>query len=140
MPRLTRWFVKAALIYFVAALLISILMQAPGVRTTPAHAVIWPTYLHLFIVGWITQLIFGVALWLFPRYSANRPRGSERLGWWSFGLLNLGLLLRAIGEQWHLLGGGGGTGAGGVLVGAAVLQAGAGWAFVVNTWPRIRER
>jgi heme/copper-type cytochrome/quinol oxidase subunit 1 len=138
MPRLTRWFVKAALIYFVAALLISILMQAPGVRTDPVNAVMWPTYLHLFIVGWITQLIFGVAFWLFPRYSADRPRGSERLGWWSFGLLNLGLLLRTIGEPWHLLGGG--TEAGGFLVGAAVLQAGAGWAFVVNTWPRIRER
>ena len=25
------------------------------------------TYLHLLVVGWITQIIFGVAFWLFPR-------------------------------------------------------------------------
>ena len=97
---------------------------------------LWPTYVHLLVVGWLTQLIFGVAYWMFPRYSAERPRGSERLSWITFALLNLGLLLRAIAEPWHALAGRGA----GLLVGSAVLQVLAGWTFVWNTWPRIRER
>lgn len=136
MPPLTRWFVKAALVYLVAALILGILLQAEPVRTIPALAVAWPTYLHLLVVGWLTQLIFGVAFWLFPRYSADLPRGSDRLGWASFVLLNVGLLLRIVGEPWAALGGDAGL----LLVSSAVAQLLAGWAFVGNTWPRIKER
>jgi hypothetical protein len=42
--------------------------------TSPAlGALLWPTYLHLLVLGWLTQLIFGVAFWMFPRYSARNP-------------------------------------------------------------------
>ena len=92
--------------------------------------------LHLLVVGWITQVIFGVAYWMFPRYSAQRPRGSERLGWITFGSLNAGVLLRVVGEPRHALG----EATAGVLVASALLQLLAGWTFVLNTWPRIRER
>jgi hypothetical protein len=88
------------------------------------------------VVGWLTQLIFGVAFWLFPRFSAALPRGSEALGWASFILLNLGLLLRIVGEPWLALGGNTGS----LLVASAVAQLLGGWAFVANTWPRIKER
>jgi hypothetical protein len=81
-------------------------------------------------------VIFGVAYWMFPRYSAERPRGHERLGWAAFLLLNGGLVLRVAAEPYHALGRGGG----GVLVASALLQLLAGWAFVLNTWPRVRER
>ena len=73
---------------------------------------------------------------MFPRYSAERTRASERLGWAAFALLNIGLVLRVVGEPWHRLGHGGGA----ILVASAVLQLLAAWAFVVNTWPRVRER
>jgi hypothetical protein len=36
-------------------------------------------YVHLFVVGFVAQMIFGVAFWMFPRYSRDEPRGSERL-------------------------------------------------------------
>ena len=88
MPPLTRWLVKAALLYLVAALALGVAVQIPAVARQPAVAVLWPTYLHVLVVGWLTQLIFGVAYWLFPRYSAEQPRGSERLGWATFVLLN----------------------------------------------------
>lgn len=136
MPPLTRWFVRAALAYLVAALTLGVLLQFPGAQAMPALAVVWPTYLHLLVVGWLTQLIFGVAFWLFPKHSAALPRGSERLGWASFVLLNAGLLLRMVGEPWAALGGH----AAGPLMGSAVAQLLAGWAFVANSWPRIRER
>ena len=69
----------------------------------------YPTYLHLVTVGWLTNLIFGVAFWMFPRYTAESPRGSDALGWASYAGLNAGLLLRLIGEPAQLAGAGGRT-------------------------------
>jgi hypothetical protein len=135
-PPLTRWLVKAALLYLIAALVLGVAMQLPMAGRYPLLAVLWPTYLHVLVVGWLTQLIFGVAYWLFPRYSAERPRGSERLGWATFVLLNAGLLLRIVGEPWRALGRGGYA----VLLVSAVTQLLAVWGFVLNTWPRVKER
>jgi hypothetical protein len=125
------------MVYFLTALMAGVLLRLPAaVAGVPALAVFGPTYLHLLVVGWLTQVIFGVAYWMFPRYSAERPRGSDRLGWTALVLLNAGLLLRVVGEPYHTLGRGGG----GLLVAAAALQLLAGWGFVLNTWPRVRER
>ena len=136
MPALTRWFVKSGLLYLLAGFLLAVLMQWPVTGEWAWLRAAWPTYLHLLVVGWLTQLIFGVAFWLFPRYSAEHPRGSERLGWASFVLLNAGLLLRIAGEPRALMGEDAAT----LLTASAVAQLLAGWAFVANTWPRIRER
>ncbi|MEO7986795.1 MAG: hypothetical protein ABI766_09705 [Gemmatimonadales bacterium] len=136
MPGVTRWLIRAAMLYLVAALALGIAMQAPAAAQHPIMRAVWPAYLHLLVLGWLTQLIFGVAYWMFPRYSAERPRGSEPMGWAAFGLLNSGLVLRAIVEPWHAVGGRGGP----LLVLSAVLQLLAGLAFVANTWPRVRER
>jgi hypothetical protein len=135
-PTLTRWMVKAGLLWLVAALLLGIAMQLPMAASVPFLQVAWPTYLHLLVVGWLTQLIFGVAFWLFPRYSAERPRGSERLGWMTFLLLNLGLCLRVLGEPRRALG----EDAHVPLVLSAAAQLLAAAIFVLNTWPRVRER
>ena len=128
MPPLTRW--------LVAALVLGLAMQLPLAARVPLLRTAWPTYLHLLVVGWLTQLIFGVAFWLFPRYSADRPRGSDRLGWVSFVGLNLGLILRVFGEPRRALGADAGT----LLLLSAVAQLLAVLAFVLNTWPRVRER
>ncbi|HXE57835.1 MAG TPA: hypothetical protein VNK43_07535 [Gemmatimonadales bacterium] len=137
MPPQTRWFLRAALLYLVAALALGVILTLPrAVEAHPLLGALWPTYLHVLVVGWLTQLIFGVAYWMFPRHSAGRPRGSAALGWASFWLLNAGLLLRLVAEPWQVLGGQVGV----VLVASAALQLGAGWAFVLNTWPRIKER
>ena len=64
--------------------------------------------------------------------------GRETLGWFTYGALNLGLLLRAIVEPWHSLQPQ--AGVGWLLIPSAVLQVIAGWVFVVNTWGRIRGR
>ncbi len=90
------------------------------------------------MVGWVAQLIFGIVFWMFPHYSKEKPRGDERLGWLVFWLLNLGLLLRVIGEPaqaispqpiW-----------GWALALSAVFQWLAGLFFVINTWGRVKER
>jgi hypothetical protein len=135
-PALTRWFVRAGMAYLLATLLIGVGLHLPSAREIPVLAVLWPTYIHVLVVGWLTQLIFGVAFSMFPKHSQAQPRGSERLGWANFVLLNGGLVLRLVGEPWRALGGP----TGGLLVASAVAQLLAGWAFVVNTGPRTRAR
>ncbi len=136
MPTVTRWFIRAGLFYLIASFLLAFAMVWPGFAALPWLRAAWPTYLHMLVVGWLTQLIFGVAYWLFPRYSAAAPRGSERLGWASLVLLNLGLLLRIAGEPLAVLG----ARTAPLLVASAAVQLLGGWAFVANTWPRVRER
>lgn len=132
MPVLTRWFIKTALAYFVAALVVGVVQAARG------GVGIDPVYVHLLVVGWITQMIFGVAYWMFPKYSKEVPRGSDRLAIASYVCLNAGLLLRVVAEP--ALARHPGTGFGPVLALAAVLQWLGGMAFVANTWARVRER
>ena len=136
MPTPSRWLIRAALVWLVGGLGLGVVMQLPAAAQSPPLRVIWPAYLHSLTVGWLTQLIIGVALWLFPRHSAARPRGSEALGWTTFVCLNLGLLLRVLGEPRRALG----ADAGPVLVLSALTQLVAVTAFVVNIWPRVKAR
>jgi hypothetical protein len=90
------------------------------------------------MVGWVTQLIFGVAYWMFPKASRVAPRGSDGLAWITFAQLNAGLVMRAIAEPELLKGPAAGWGA--LLAISALLQWGAGMTFIVNIWPQIRGR
>ncbi len=76
--------------------------------------------------------------WMFPKYSQDRPRGRERLIWGVYFALNTGLLLRFVAEPLLTAGYQGPWGE--ILVVSAGLQWLAGVAFVVNTWPRVKER
>jgi hypothetical protein len=139
MPAVTRWFLKAALVYFVAALILGVVLAAPGVFALPPEVgVLGPVYFHLFMLGWVAQLIFGVVYWMFPRHTSQNPRGSEPLAVATFGLLNAGLILRSFGEPINSLWPGGGWGW--LVALSAVLQWLAGMAFVSNTWARVKER
>jgi hypothetical protein len=139
MPTLTRWFVKSALVFFVAALFIGLAQSANSLWGKSAFlSALGPVYFHLFLVGWITQLIFGVVFWMFPKYSLEKPRGSERLGWAVFFLINIGLVLRAVGEPLNSLHSG--TAWGWLLGTSAILQWLGGMGFVTNTWARVKER
>lgn len=135
MPTLTRWFLKAALVYLLLALVTGIILALP---IASAINGLFPGYFHMIAFGWLTQLIFGVAFWMFPKYSVANPRGREWLGWAAFICLNTGLILRVIFEplnasapslvsSW-------------ALIASAVLQWLAGASFVVNTWTRVKEK
>jgi Trk-type K+ transport system membrane component len=130
MPILTRWFVKTALVYLVAALVLGI--AQPHVPTAG------PVYVHLLVVGWITQVIFGVAYWMFPRDTRDAPRGDDWLAIASYVCLNAGLVLRVVAEPVYPLHPTPGWGR--ALVLSAVLQWLGGMAFVVNTWGRVKAR
>jgi hypothetical protein len=139
MPTLTRWFVRSALVYFVAALGVGALLAARSALALPAEvSALAPTYFHLLMVGWVTQLIFGVAFWMFPKFTVEQPRGSEALGWATYLLLNIGLLLRVVGEPLITLVAS--PVLGWLVAASAVLQWLGGMAFVINTWWRVKEK
>lgn len=139
MPQLTRLFLKSALLYLLAALLITWALASQRLLPLPSLiGALGPIYFHFFMVGWVTQLIFGVAHWMFPKFSRAQPRGNDSLMWLSYGCLNLGLLLRGVAEPLQVVYPAGGWG--NWLPFSAALQWLAGLFFVINTWPRIKER
>ena len=139
MPPLTRWFIKTSLVYFILALAVGLLLAVQGIWSLSLRlAGMFPVYIHLLVEGWLTLLIMGVVFWMFPKYTRDRPRGSEALGWATYILVNVGLIIRVISEPintqqpamlWGWL-----------LVTAAVLQWSGGMAFVANTWSRVKEK
>lgn len=132
MPLITRIFIKTGMVCLALALALGIAL-AFGVTNG-----LFPVYIHLLVFGWLTQLIFGVVFWMFPKYSTEKPRGSETLGWWTYALLNSGLLLRVIAEPMQATQPG--TISGWLLVLSAIIQFLAGLAFVINTWGRVKEK
>lgn len=139
MPRITRIYIKTSLVYLLATLLVAVGLTLRAMNWLPAAVgFMTPVYYHLLMVGWITQLIFGIIFWMFPKESHDRPRGSETMAWAVFVLLNFGLILRTIAEPmastspapiWGVT----------LIVSALSLWL-AGVLFVLNTWRRAKER
>jgi hypothetical protein len=139
MPPLTRWLIRTALVCFVAGLLLGVAMQARAAREAlPLLAAAWPGYVHLLTVGWVTQLIMGVAFWLFPRTDRSQPAPPAWLGWTGYVLLNGGLLMRLAAEPAAMLDPA--TGLRGLLPLSALLQLAAACCFALLLWPRVRSR
>ncbi len=139
MPTLSRWYIKTALVYLVAGLSAGLIAAAQAPLNLPlAWGAVRPATLHLFTVGWITQMIFGVAVWMFPRATRQRPRGNLPLAVSAYLLLNSGLVLRVIFEPLHALRSG--QLAGSLLVVSAALQWMAGISFAAYVWARVKER
>lgn len=139
MPPLTRYFIKTALIYLAVALLVGLALAARAAFDLPAEiAAFSPVFFHLFMVGWVIQLIFGMLFWMLPKYSKELPRGNEKLAWAAYLLINVGLILRVIGEPLVALRSD--LGVGWLLALSAILQLLGGWAFIANAWPRVKER
>jgi hypothetical protein len=140
MPTLTRWYIKIGMIYLILGMaLIVILSIQPLAGWSGNWQLLRPVYLHFLFIGWVTQLIIGVAHWMFPKYTKDNPRGNEKYGWVILILLNVGLILRAISEpmmviapteqHWGWL-----------LALASTCLLFAGWGFIVMIWGRVKER
>lgn len=138
MPALSRWFLRSALLYLPASLLLGFLRDWPPLASRPFAAAVGPVAVHLLTVGWVTQTIFGVAFWMFPRPARKRTTGSTSIGWFAFAALNTGILLRAAAEPAVSLGAGGWRGI--ALAVAAALHLAGCLAMVMVLWPRLEER
>lgn len=139
MPTLSRYFVKTGLACLVIGMFLGVFIAAQPTLKLPTELnTLRPVALHLLTVGWVTQLIFGVAFWMFPKYTRAQPRRSLSAGWAVYLLLNVGLGLRVVGEPAAVLAPSGWTT--GVIVISAALQWAAAWLFVLNIWGRVKER
>jgi hypothetical protein len=141
MDRLSSVMVRASFIWLLAGVVIGGLMLTD--RVMPGEWRLWgsPTHGHILFVGWFLQFALGVAFWLLPRRrTPQHPLGyDERVALAAVIALNLGLLLRVIGEPaeragfasgWTLLG----------LAASALLQIAAVAQFVWMLWSRAGRR
>lgn len=138
-PLLTRLYVKTAFIYLAASLLVAILAAFSRLAGEAAiGAALWPSYVHLLVMGWLTQLIFGVAFWLFPRFSRERPYGVTWPMSAAYAMLNGGLIIRLLAEPGLLPFGR--TAVSWIMAASALLQ----WVAVVlmaaYTWRRVKRK
>jgi hypothetical protein len=151
MPVTSRAFVRVSVIYLcLGAILGALLFVNRWLPLDPRIAALKPSHVQMVVIGWLTQLILGVAWWLFPPLmiglrsdapgavrSGQRQRGSEPLFWATFLSLNIGILLAVVFEplySWTQMG------IFGLLAGVSgIFLIAAAVAFVVNMWGRVRE-
>jgi hypothetical protein len=129
MPRLSAWFVRAALIYLTLGFTFGGLMLAN--KGIPLHPLLWrllPAHVEFLLFGWTVQLAFGVAFWILPRWQTLR--GDVRPAWVAFILLNLGIWLVVL-TGWF-------NWAAWWLVVGRLLEAAAVAVFALHAWPRVK--
>ena len=148
MPTTTRIVVKASILYLILGAALGALLLINGwLPLGPAITYVKPAHVQFLVVGWLTQLILGVAWWLFPPMAfrlrgqgyphGQAQRGSEPLFWVTFALLNAGVLLYALAEPLYTRTGSGFLG--GLVALASLCLLAAAVTFVVNMWSRVRE-
>jgi hypothetical protein len=148
MPTTSRLYIKASIVYLgLGALLGVLLLIQRWIPLGSAISYLRPVHIEFLIVGWVTQLILGVAWWFFPplaigqrdrdQWRGQVQRGRERLFWVTFALLNAGVLFYALGEPLYTW-----TGSGlfsGLVALSGLCLLGAAVTFVINMWGRVRE-
>lgn len=91
MSSITVWFIRCAMIYFLLALLLGIMMSVTG----PAYPIM-QIHVHFNLLGWMSMMVYGVGYHILPRFS-GRPLWSESLSTAQLWLANIGLVGMAIG-------------------------------------------
>ncbi|MEW6582716.1 MAG: hypothetical protein AB1416_08150 [Actinomycetota bacterium] len=134
MPAVSRWCIRAALVYLLAgmsvgawALTETALDVAPGGPWRAVHT-------HLLLVGFLILMVMGVAHWMFPRRDGRRV--GRAATWVAFALVNAGLLLRVASEV--AIDQGGGRTWNHLLAAAAWMPVAGILAFAVGAWPRVK--
>ena len=86
-----KYFIKSSLVWFSAAVLLAVAMAL-----APALTVYRTAHLHMALLGFVTQMIYGVALHVIPRFF-GQPLVHRRAAEVQFWAAQAGLLLLASG-------------------------------------------
>ncbi len=127
MSKITVWFIKSAMVYFMLAIILGLHMSVSGTQYPymPIHA-------HFNLLGWMSMMIYGVGYHILPRFS-GRPLYSEKLAEWQVYLANIGLIGMAIG--WIVKSSRGDTK---ILFIFSLVEAAAAMFFVFNMFKTIK--
>jgi hypothetical protein len=135
MPPTIQWYVRTALLYLLASMVLGVLVQLDQWRGWFG----WSRYAitvhaHLALMGGVIQMIMGVALWMFPLTVPidKRLQFKEGLAWTTYALFNGGLIARFFVETAFRSGGGDLYGALTLLT--SVMQLSAMLVFVFHLW------
>ena len=127
MSKITVWFIKSALVYFMLAVILGLHMAVSG--TTYPYM---PIHAHFNLLGWMSMMIYGVGYHILPRFS-GKPIYSEKIAEWQFWLANVGLIGMALGwmvRSWQ--------GDSSMLLIFAIVEAVSSVMFVVNMFKTIK--
>jgi hypothetical protein len=136
MLKVTRWFIKAGMVYLVTGIF---LFLAESVPVMSVNINLLPVYWHMIALGWLTQVIIGVSIWMFPRKKKDRKNLESPVAWGIFWTLNGGLILRFLVEPFPII-------FSGTLpiqlitVLSVLLQLTAAVLYVIEIWPRVQPR
>ncbi len=120
-----RGFLKASLSWFSLAVLLALAMAV-----LPALTVYRTAHLHLALLGFVTQMIYGVALHVIPRFF-GQPLVHRRMAEVQFWTAQVGLALLATGFVARVHGW---PGASALVAAGGLASATAAACFVVNLW------
>ena len=123
------------MVHLVAGLALGLAMALPGGFDPGAWRI---SYVHLLVLGWASQMIFGVAYWMFPRRAPADAHQVPWAGWVCFIALNAGAVVRTVAEP--ALAAGPSPAASACAVTAAALQLLSVVSFVWLAWPRVTAR
>lgn len=131
MPRLSVWMIRASLIHMgIGFFFGAMILHHKGI---PIYGWTWKLldpHVELMVFGWTMQLVMGVAFFALPRFRDKGNRyGAVYLGWWSFYLLNGGVLLTAVAQWFNVESF---TLSGRLLILVAVVT------YVLMIWPRVK--
>ena len=103
MPRVSVWLIRTSLLHLLSGAMLGaayLMFKAGG---WPLWAVSHrPVHVEQMLVGWLVQLVIGVAFWILPRPAGHDPADRSGLMWLVFWLLNGGLLLAALAGDPHV--------------------------------------
>jgi hypothetical protein len=96
MPRLSRYFIRSALICFGLGFTAAALgLAAKGGTVSPSFWVWRAPHIALLLNGWLIQLAMGVAYWIFPRILLA-DRGRPGWAWAAFFVFQVGVGLNLL--------------------------------------------
>jgi hypothetical protein len=140
MPLESRLFVKTSLLYLLATFVMGTVVAILTVSGRPQPPFVASLHAHLGFVGWLVNVVMGIALWFLPlareRFPQTQGRYPPTGPYIVYVLLNGGLLARIAGEAWWST-----TASpvgGGLFALSGVLQTLAVIVFAAIAWQRVR--
>lgn len=130
MPKFSIFSIRASLLYLVIG------GSVGGIMLVSKAIGLWPwiwywrtAHIHAMLVGWLLNLIFGVAFWILPRLDAHGWRGSPWLVWSASGLLQAALAVLVWSSVWPWSA---------AIAIASSLECLAAIAIAWHCWPRLQ--